>query len=244
MAQIAIQVHIFFIELLEEIMKKINNIPVKYDLYVTTTAEKNKNTTESYIKSKLKNKPNKYQILVVENKGRDVLPFLTQFSKVFKNYKYFCHIHSKKTEKIPNIGIRWRRYLFNNLLGNAEIISEILNIFETSEKIGIIYPDNYYEILRFTYEKEEENLKHMNFLLMEISHRYIYDNSPEFIAGNMFWARVSAVYQIFQKVDIISLHCPEEKGQRSHTILHGIERLWLPLVQYNGYNYTTFVRIF
>ena len=244
MTQIAIQTHIFFIDLLEEIMSKINNIPVKYDLYVTTTAEKNKNTTESYIKSKLKNKPNKYQILVVENKGRDVLPFLTQFSKVFKNYKYFCHIHSKKTTKTPNLGIRWRRYLFNNLLGNAEIISEILNIFETSEKIGIIYPDNYYELLGFAYKNTKENLKHMNFLLMEISHRYIYDISPEFIAGNMFWARVSAVYQIFQKVDIISLHCPLEKGQRSHTILHGIERLWLPLVQYNGYNYTTFSRIF
>ena len=171
--QIAIQAHIFFIDLLEEIMIKINNIPVRYDLYVTTTSTNNKNSIESYIKSKLKNKPNKYQILVVENKGRDVLPFLTQLSKVFKNYKYFCHIHSKKTQATPDLGIKWRRYLFNNLLGNAEIISEILNIFETSEKIGIIYPDNYYELLGFAYKNNKQNLKHMNFLLMEISHRYI-----------------------------------------------------------------------
>ena len=50
------------------------------------------------------------KILIVENKGRDILPFLTQFKSKYKLYKYLCHIHSKKSISI------WRKYLYNNNL--------------------------------------------------------------------------------------------------------------------------------
>ena len=51
---------------------------------------------------------NKYEITILENKGRDVIPFLTQIKKVYKNYKYICHIHTKKSKHNIEILKQWR----------------------------------------------------------------------------------------------------------------------------------------
>ena len=36
-SQIAVQAHIYYENLINEVIEKVNNIPVKYDLYITTT---------------------------------------------------------------------------------------------------------------------------------------------------------------------------------------------------------------
>ena len=57
----------------------------------------------------------------------------------------------------------------------------------------------------------------------------------DFPAGNMFWARTSAVYQIFNEKVIKKT--PEERGQIDGTVLHAIERIWPYLAKLNGFYY-------
>ena len=121
--KIAIQAHIYYEDLISEMINKINNIPVKYDLFISTNSIKIKHIINLYIK-KLSNL-NNYEILIYENKGRDVLPLLLQLNfKIIKKYKYFCHIHTKKTT-FTNFGDDWRKYLLENLLGSKDIVAEI-----------------------------------------------------------------------------------------------------------------------
>ena len=236
---IAMQAHVYFIDLLDDIINSTNNIPVKYDLYITTTSEENKKLIEE--KVKLYSKANNYEILVMDNKGRDVLPFLNQIKKVYKKYKYFCHIHSKKTKQNPNLGKNWRKYLYKNILGNENIISEILYSFENNNNLGIIYPDNYYRILNASFNSNNDNIRLINYLLNKIfpDHK-IGKETRYFPAGNMFWARIDAVHQIFE-IDIED-DVPIERGQMDFTILHAVERIWLYLAKLNGYYYTTTFR--
>ena len=56
----------------------------------------------------------------------------------------------------------------------------------------------------------------------------------DFPAGDMFWAKTKAVYQIF-KIDLNKDIYMEGKGPQ--TILFAIERIWLYIVKYNGYYY-------
>ena len=51
----------------------------------------------------------------------------------------------------------------------------------------------------------------------------------------MFWAKVNAVFQIFE-INFKKAF-PKEMNQTNDTIMHGIERLWLFLVKLNGYYY-------
>ena len=84
----------------------------------------------------------------MKNKGRDVLPLLIQLKKNIKKYKYFCHIHTKKSHHDILLGKNWRNYLYRNLLGNKEIISEIISDFERFDKLGFIFPEVYFEIIK------------------------------------------------------------------------------------------------
>ena len=145
-AKLEKQVHIFYKSLINEIINKINNIPFKFDLYISTNSTENKNIIET----SLKNNSNvyNYEIVIFENKGRDVVPFLSQMKRKIKRYKYICHIHTKKTYYM-NFSDDWRNYLFNNLLGNKNIISEIITDFENNSKLGFIFPENYYKILLY-----------------------------------------------------------------------------------------------
>lgn len=137
---IAIQVHLYYDDLIEEIVNKTNNIPIFFDLYVSTDSLYKKNKIIDYIKNNSKSK--NVEILVVEIKGRDVMPLLIQMKNKVKKYKYICHIHTKKSLFI-DIGENWRNYLYNNLLGNENIISEILSKFKNKDKLGFSFPENY-----------------------------------------------------------------------------------------------------
>ena len=184
--------------------------------------------------TELNSKANNVSIKIIENKGRDILPFLIQMKEVIHKYKYLCHLHSKKSVHRPNLGKKWRIYLFNNLLGTTEIISEILSDFENNNKLGFIFPQNYYKILKHTIYLRAKEKQKMNYLFRKIlpGYKFSYKNF-DFPAGDMFWARTKAIYQIF-KIDLRH-DIPKEKG--SKFILYALERFWLFIVKKNGYYY-------
>ena len=237
---IAIQVHLFYEDLLEDIIIKTNNIPVKFDLFISIVFPELRNKLINYIKRY--SKSNSYEILIVENKGRDILPFFNQMKTKFKFYKYICHIHTKKSLTEPETGSLWRNYLFNNLLGNKEIISEILYDFENNEKLGFIFPETFYGIIKHFYKLTEITKKWMNFLSLKLFPHHKIDELINFPAGNMFWSKVDAIFQLF--IYDFSEYFPNEGDQTNDTIMHGIERIWLYLVIYNGFYYKTIFRFF
>lgn len=237
---IAIQAHVYYENLINTIINITNNIPMKFDLFISTISYQKKDVIDKYLKNY--SQANKYEIKIVENKGRDVLPFITQLKNKIKKYKYICHIHTKKSAHDINLGNNWRNYLYNNLLGSKEIILELLNEFESSESLGFIFPEPYYNIIKKidNYDNSQfflhkPNIKYINLILKRIFGKYEVGNKLIFPSGNMFWAKVKAIYQIFE-INLKNAF-PKEMNQTNDTIMHGIERLWLFLVKLNGYYY-------
>ena len=103
----------------------------------------------------------------------------------------------------------------------------------------MIFPEPYYLVIKMVYYKNKNNVKHLNKLVNILFPKLNIKlkNEFNFPAGNMFWARTSAIYQIFNEKIIQSI--PEEKGQFDGTLLHGIERFWPFLVKLNGFYYKT-----
>jgi len=238
--KIAIQVHLFYEDLIPDIINKVNNIPVKYDLYITTTSQSISKKLKKYIKKH--SNTNHYEILIVENRGRDILPFLTQMKDKYKKYKYISHIHSKKSQTAPQIGFFWRNYLYDNLFGNTNIISEILYDFENDRKLGFIFPETFFAIIKHFLKLTNKTIKWMNFLSTKYFPGYEMGELVNFPAGNMFWAKIKAIYQVFI-YDFIEYY-PSEDDQTNDTIMHGIERIWLYLVKLNRYKYKVIFKSF
>ena len=232
---VAIQVHLYYIDLISEIVNKTNNIPFNFDLFISTNSLIKKDNINEYILNN--SKASKVEIQIFENKGRDVMPFLIQMKNKVKKYKYICHIHTKKSMYI-NIGEYWRNYLFNNLLGNQKIILEIFNEFENNVKLGFIFPENYYQaILLFGEKLNKLNKDCMKYLLNRLFNinKLRIGGKIEFPMGNMFWAKVNGIFQIFN--ENFQNQIPVELGQKDGTIMHGIERIWIYIVKLNGYYY-------
>ena len=237
---IAVQVHVFYLDVFQKIIKRLNNMPLKYDLYISTISEEKKTNIEIIL---LNSNADKYEVTIYENKGRDVYPFLTQMAKNYKKYKYICHLHTKKSTHKRNLGSNWSMYLYNNLIGNKEVISEIISDFQINEKLGFIFPEIYYDIIKevksfknINFFLHQPNKNDMNSILKKIFHnKYKVGINLVFPVGNMFWAKTKAIYQIFNLI----FEYPEELGQTNETIMHAIERIWLYLVKLNGYLYKT-----
>jgi len=229
---VAVQAHIFYNDLINEIIYKTNNIPTKFDLYISTDTKQKMKFIQDY--TDIHSKANKVYIKIIGNKGRDILPFLIQMKEVYDKYKYLLHLHSKKSIYNPRFGKKWRIYLYNNLIGTKEIISEILSDFENNDKLGFIFPQNYYKILDHTLYIGRQMKEKMDYLFKRIlpGHKFSYKGF-DFPAGDMFWTRTKAIYQIFN-VDLIN-DIPEEKGSKK--ILYALERFWLFIVKKNGYYY-------
>ena len=234
---VLIQAHIYYTELIEEIINKTNNIPVPFDLYITTNTQDKKFYIENYVRNN--SKANKYEVLVTPNKGRDVMPCLIQLKDILKRYKYLCHIHTKKHDVKQQLGKAWQHYLYENLLGDKNIINQILSDFEKYDKLGFIFPEHYISLIKYAIEFKTKTWNNIDkiFDILFPNFNIKAGNIMNFPAGNMFWAKTKAIYQIFNE-KIINLS-PKERGQIDCTILHAIERIWLYLVKLNGFYYKT-----
>ena len=232
-SKIAVQIHLFYKDLINDVINKTNNIPVKFDLYISITSPEIQKDLEKYINNF--SRSNYYEILIVENKGRDILPFLRQMKNKLRLYKYLCHIHTKKSLTAPEIGILWRNYLYDNLLGSVNTVSEILFDFEINPKLGFLFPETFYKIIKQFYLLTDRTKGWMDFLASKLFPGYKIGELSNFPAGNMFWAKVEAISQIFgYNFDI---YFPNEDDQTNNTIMHGIERIWLYLVKFNKFYY-------
>ena len=229
---ICVQAHVFYEELIAEIVGKTNNIPYGFDLFVTTTSEEKAKFIESYLKKHSLAKH--FQVEIVENRGRDVIPFIAQLHAHSKKYRYFCHLHSKKS-LYSGEGDVWRNYLFENLLGSSGVVREILHHFESDGKIGVVFPENI-DFIRKNVEWGGD-FELCTELMKKLKPGYRIDRkSLMFPAGNMFWGRFDALSQIFA-LDVRSLDVPAEENQRDGTIMHAIERIWLYLADANGFSF-------
>ena len=194
---IAIQAHVFYVQLIDEMLSFINNIPFKFDLYISTNTLEKKNIIENHIyKNNMTIKLNYYEIMVIENKGRDMIPMLWQMKNRISSYKYFCHIHSKTTN-FTEFGNVWRHYLFHNLLGSKEIIMDILDTFVNKEEIGFIYPEVVYKYTKMPIMMVRNSILYLNSVINKLYPGYKMGRKFKYPLGNMFWAKVDAIKPFF-----------------------------------------------
>ena len=233
-SKILVQANICYQYLIKDIIKFTNNIPVKFDLFIFLNSKNINMDIENYIKNN--SKAFNFKIRLFPNKENNFLPFLEQVAPHIKKYKYYCHIYTKKSIHLKFFD-EWRKYLLNNLLGNNNIISEILTEFENNKNLGLIYPETFYKVF-LNYGKNEIDLhsNQLDILLNEIFKNFkIIKNKSNFQEVNMFWAKSKAIHQIFKKNILKKIQ--KENNNLNNTIQNFIDRIWIYIVKLNGFYY-------
>jgi lipopolysaccharide biosynthesis protein len=178
-------------------------------------------------------------VTVIENRGRDIYPFIAQMSKVYQKYDFVGHIHTKKS--VENIfGNEWREYLYDGLIGAKDSVRRVFKLFE-DEKVGIVFPA-YYELLPPRIGMGS-NLNSTNQLLERLGLKKVNkSDNVTFPAGSMFWARTEAIKDLFE-LGLTIKDFQEEQGQIDGTTAHALERVFGILPQQKGYDAVEYVEI-
>jgi glycosyltransferase involved in cell wall biosynthesis/2-polyprenyl-3-methyl-5-hydroxy-6-metoxy-1,4-benzoquinol methylase len=218
--RVALHIHVYYPELLPEIMMRLSSNQICPDLFVSITDEKNRQLVVEALKEY---KGNIVDIQLVPNRGRDIGPFLTAFGhKILANYDFVGHIHTKKSVDIKDasVGETWRQFLLEHLLGGESgvMADNILSRLHNDASVGLVFPDDPYIV------GWEANLS----IAKPLAQKLGFENLPEhfvFPVGTMFWAKTAALAPLIN-LNLDWEDYPEEPLPYDGSLLHAIERLF------------------
>lgn len=216
--KIAIVVHAFYPEILDEVLSDINWIKdTNSKVYITTPHEKLMVMEE--VVSKYNYSINIYPFT---NHGRDVLPFLKVIPKVIEDgNEYLIKVHTKKSLHRDD-GDKWRQEIYGQLLSMGMLVRAV-NMFENNKKLAMISPDGNMVPISYYWGSNEKNV-------LKLCEKYgvKFDKSADyqFVAGTMFYGRVSLFESLLDAALIHEDEFDVEDGQVDGTLAHAYERFF------------------
>lgn len=234
---LAVQLHLFYQDLLPEFCEAFCHIPVPFDLYISipdSGAETANRTNEIVTSCKRISNLNHVAVKSVPNRGRDIAPVYVWFGKELQEYKYVMHLHSKKSLYQGTEQYGWRQYSVGALIGSTEQALRMISLLEKNEDIGLIYPERYEDMAPEAYGWLSNKKRGKEFL-ESIGVPY---KSGIFLypAGSFFIMRNSAVSQIWNR-SLTLEDFDEEAGQTDGTLAHVLERVLGQVVTFNGFHH-------
>jgi glycosyltransferase involved in cell wall biosynthesis len=226
----ALHIHAYYPEVFKELTGMIHALGDAVSLLISVTRPDAVTVIERELKlSRLKNP---VDIRIVANTGRDIAPWVVGFSDAWAKFDYICHLHTKKSPH-TDFGRRWRSYLFDQLVGSPQVVSAILATMENDGKIGVMYPDNYFEIKKFVgWNGNEQAALNLTAKLgfPNVQAEDLFDDFP---AGSMCWVRSEAFECLINKVSLQDFE--SEDNQLELTLAHVLERCLTVLPHICGY---------
>jgi len=214
---LAIVIHVFYVDIFDEILNHLDEISqVRIKLYVTTTAE-----NEFAVRSRLNARQHNFVVEIVENRGRDILPFMRISQQVIRaGHKLFIKVHTKKSlHRIDGDG--WREDLFQKLLADESILQAIATLSQNAD-VGIMGPAGHLASMTHYFGGNQRRVEQLSSRLgVEVEEL----SSLEFVAGSMFFGRIDALLPLLN-LAIDAEDYENESGQLDATLAHAIERLF------------------
>ena len=223
-ARAAIVVHMFYEETWPDFAAVMKRLTLPFDLIVTTVPGR-----EGLAATIRRDFP-WAEIEVMENRGRDVRPFLALLEQGrFDRYAYVCKLHGKKSSdggRMLYLGALWRRRLLFDLLAGPNIANAVAAAFEGDRGIGMIGPRAfrlpsaaYSESLSWGTDNRET--------ILELAERMGVARDRfhlDFFGGTMFWARPEALGPL--RSLRLAATFPDEQGRLDGALEHAVERLF------------------
>jgi lipopolysaccharide biosynthesis protein len=220
-ARVGVVVHVFFPELLDEILRHLTAIPVTFDLIVTNASGQAIAIDRSALP-----RLSSLVILEVENHGRDILPLVQVINAgLLDPYQVILKVHTKRSEwraghgELTGTGEEWRGQLLNSLLGDVVNVASILNAFATSSRLGLVTADG--SVLGHEFWGDNQTVTASLLRRLELDLR---EKDLRFAAGSIYWIR-GFLLQGLRALNLSSADFEPEAGQVNATTAHAIERL-------------------
>ena len=198
--RIAVCVHVYYTDMLDEILALSDTIPCTYDFIATTDNLTKKNIIEQRLRGRA-NVGNVIVRVVEQNRGRDMSALLIGCRDLFldERYELVCRLHTKKTPHMSagrsNV---FKRHMFENLLSSHGYTSNVLDMFHDKPWVGLAVPT----IIQMSYGtlghawgvNRARTAEVATMLGLDV---HLDADTPVGAFGGMFWFRPRALRKLF-----------------------------------------------
>ncbi len=216
--KIAVVVHLYYMDLLDELLSSLQSLPYEYDLYITVNDAATPQQRK-LIEQRAKKFDSTAFIAYVPNHGRDIFPFLLLINhNMLDNYEAILKIHSKKKAHARQTGEMNRKLLIKSITPPV-LKPEELEKFIGSRRAAILVCEY------FIFGKEHWliNKKHVFTLLGRLD-LHIDEKALVFPAESIYWIKNSITDEL-KRLELTTFDFPLEKGRNDGETAHAIERL-------------------
>lgn len=227
---IAVIAHLFYTDLGFELVRQLEAVAgPRTDLYITLPIHKVSTSLMQQLRSILKQRFRKVQLLPVSNRGMDIGPFFDVIRELLKSEEpvpdYLLKIHMKKSLRVSGArkGRRWRNGLLDGLLGDRRNVNTILETFADNPNLGLLAPQTFLMSRSRRDQREGCNDELVNDLLQR--HDLHHDPGRPFVRGSMFWARSSMLIPDLAAAPLPSSDDFEAGHASDGSLAHAYERL-------------------
>lgn len=221
---IAIFVHVHYREIWEELSCLIaERIDLPFKLFLTTS-----------LQDIIVRKPDTPQlttmdVIRVENRGRDILPFMHALAKV-QDFDIGLKLHTKKSPQRSD-GDAWRNEIYRQLMPANGGVTQLVTAMNADPRVGLVAPDGFSLSVRPWIFGNGPSMKAV---MAALGHEMMEDELEDvfFAAGSMFWFRREGL-AAFADERLPNLFEAEE-GQLDGTVAHAVERLFPVQIRRQG----------
>lgn len=229
--KVAYIVHAFYPDVAFRLFDKIQHTPQEFDIFITCPYE-----MPLYFYRDVFLRFPHAKLLQVQNKGRDILPWLLLNKRFdFSNYNAICKLHTKKSPHRSDSGEYGLKTAIEGLIKDRDTIASNISIVQTNK--CMLASKNAMAVISKN-EKTEKFTIFVNklFHIVKKLHVNNYRNlkaivpdinlsNLSFVAGTMFWYHPDSVRKLLS-LDLQENIFEEEPIEPDGYIPHAIERLF------------------
>ncbi|MFB2584772.1 glycoside hydrolase family 99-like domain-containing protein [Herbiconiux liukaitaii] len=220
-SRVAVVVHVFYTDLVPQILESLAALPVQFDLLVT-------NASGTPLEIDTSGMPNldRLQVFDIANHGRDILPLVSLVNAgLLDDYELVFKVHTKKSAwreghaELGGSGDQWRESFFEELVGSVENVTRVLEEFAGDPSLGILTSSG--NVLGPEFWGGDRDI--VGALLRRIQLDLDVDGL-RFAAGSIYWIR-GFILQGLRSFELSAGDFETEAGQVDATTAHAIERI-------------------
>lgn len=198
--RVAVCAHVYYTDMVEELLSLTDTIPSSYDFIATTDTQAKKEIIEKIV-SRRKNIRNVIVRIVEQNRGRDMSSLFITCRDLFleDHYDLVCRLHTKKSPQVAaGVANMFKRHMFENLLNSSGYTTNVLDMLHDQPWIGVAVPPLVHIAFPTMGHVWFNNRNTAEQLKVTLDLKVNFDpEAPVGAFGTMFWFRPKALRKLF-----------------------------------------------
>ena len=197
--KVAVLAHVYYVDMVDEIMKYASNVPAPNDVFITTDSVQKKAQIEEALKAFPTS--NVTVRVMAQNRGRDMSALFIALADIVLSgdYDLCCRVHTKKSPQAGHLrATLFKEHTLESALHSPGYVAGILDLFEDDPTLGLATPPIVqvgFPTLGHAWFNNREKAEELK---SRLDLRVPFDQvTPIAPYGTMYWFRPNALRKMF-----------------------------------------------